>query len=54
MGEFVREKPYELQHKAVYGNLGSSPAMLGVNDATQDDIKNMFAALSDAVAYPDL
>ena len=54
MGEFVREKPYELQHKAVYGNLGSTPPMLGVNSATMDDIRNMFLALSDTTAYPDL
>ena len=54
MGEFVREKPYELQHKAVYGNLGSTPAMLGVPGATLDEIKNMFAALADTDAYPDL
>jgi mono/diheme cytochrome c family protein len=54
IGEFVREKPYELQHKAVYGNLGSSPDMLGVNSANIDDIKNMFLALSDTTAYPDL
>ncbi len=52
IGEFVREKPYELQHKAVYGNLGSS--MSGVNNASLDDIKNMFIALSDVAAYPDL
>lgn len=54
MGEFVREKPYELQHKAVYGNLGSTPPMLGINSATMDDIRNMFLALSDKTAYPDL
>jgi mono/diheme cytochrome c family protein len=54
MGEFVREKPYELQHKAVYGNLGSTPAMSGVANATLEDIKNMFAALADTEAYPDL
>ena len=54
IGEFVREKPYELQHKAVYGNLGSTPEMLGVNSAIIDDIRNMFLALSDATAYPDL
>lgn len=54
MGEFVREKPYELQHKAVYGNLGSTPQMLGVPNASFDDIKNMFIALSDVTEYPDL
>ena len=52
IGEFVREKPYELQHKTVYGNLGST--MSGTNDASQDDVKNMFAALSDVSNYPDL
>ncbi len=52
MGEFAREKTYEMQHKSVYGNLGSS--MGGTNDATLDDIKNMLKALSDPVTYPDL
>lgn len=52
MGEFAREKTYEMQHKAVYGNLGSS--MSGTNDATLTDIKNMLKALSDPVTYPDL
>lgn len=54
MGEFAREKPYELQHKARYGNLGSEPQMLGVPYASQDDIKNLLKALSDKVNYPDL
>ena len=54
MGEFIREKPYEIQHKAVYGALGSSPMMTGVADATFSDILNMFAALSNATNYPDL
>ena len=54
IGEFVREKPYELQHKTVYGNLGSTPSMSGVSDATLNDVKNMFAALADSEAYPDL
>lgn len=52
MGEFAREKPYEMQHKAIHGNLGSS--MAGTTDATLADIKNMFKALSDPVTYPDL
>ena len=54
MGEFIREKPYEIQHKAVYGALGSSPMMTGVADATFTDILNMFAALSNTTNYPDL
>jgi mono/diheme cytochrome c family protein len=52
MGEFAREKTYEMQHKSVYGNLGSS--MGGTNDATLTDIKNMLKALSDPIKYPDL
>ena len=54
MGQFAREKPYEMQHKARYGNLGSTPQMPGVADATLDDIKNMFKALADTEAFPDL
>jgi len=54
MGEFAREKPYEMQHKSRYGNLGSSPKMLGVPTATLSDIKNMLKALSDPTAFPDL
>ncbi len=54
IGEFVREKPYEIQHKAVYGALGTTPAMSGIATASRDDIKNMFAALANTEAYPDL
>ncbi len=54
MGEFIREKTYEIQHKAIYGALGSSPQMKGVPDASFDDIKNMLKALSDETAYPGL
>lgn len=54
MGQFARTKPYELQHKARFGNLGSSPEMLGVNDATLNDIKNLLKALSNSTKYPNL
>ena len=54
MGEFIREKPYEIQHKAIYGALGSFPQIQGVPDASFDDIKDMFKALSDETAYPGL
>jgi len=55
MGEFARAKPYELQHKAVYGNLGSSMASTASTEAASStDIKNMLKALSDPVAFPDL
>lgn len=54
MGEFAREKPYELQHKTRFGNLGSTPEMLGTGDVPLVDIKNMLKALADASNYPDL
>ncbi|MDH5381637.1 MAG: c-type cytochrome [Cyclobacteriaceae bacterium] len=54
MGQFARDKPYELQHKARFGNLGSTPAMLGTGDVSITDIKNMMKALSDPTAYPSL
>lgn len=55
IGEFARKKPYELQHKAVYGNLGSSMMSTSATEAaSMTDIKNMLKALSDPVAFPDL
>ncbi len=54
MGEFAREKPYEMQHKARFGNLGSNPKMLGAGDVSLVDIKNMLKALADVTNYPDL
>jgi len=54
MGEFAREKPYEMQHKTRFGNLGSSPEMLGTGDVPLEDIKNMFKALANPANYPDL
>ena len=52
MGQFAREKTYEIQHKSRYGTLGSS--MAGTPTATVDDIKNMLKALADPTKYPDL
>ena len=54
MGQFAREKPYEMQHKTRFGNLGSSPEMLGTGDVSLEEIKNMLKALADPVKYPDL
>jgi mono/diheme cytochrome c family protein len=51
LGQYGRLKPYELQHQAVSGHLGSS--MMGANSATVDDIKNMLKALQDDTKYPD-
>ncbi len=54
MGEFAREKPYELQHKTRFGNLGSSPKMLGTDHVPIADVKNMLKALANTTNYPDL
>ncbi len=51
VGFFGRNKPYELQHKIKFGNLGS--AMTGVPTATVADVKNLFKALQDQLKYPD-
>ncbi len=51
LGQYGRLKPYELQHQAVSGHLGSS--MMGVNNATPNDIKNMLKALQNTTKYPD-
>ena len=55
IGEFARDKPYELQHKSVYGNLGSSmKSNTAMESASQNDIKNLLKALSNPENYPDL
>ncbi len=51
LGQFGRGKPYEIQFQAISGHLGS--IMMGVNDATITDIKNLLKALQDATKYPD-
>jgi len=51
VGFFGRNKPYELQHKIKFGNLGS--AMVGVPTATVSDVKDLFKALQDQTKYPD-
>ena len=52
LGEYGRLKPYETQHQAVSGHLGS--IMMGFNDATITDIKNILKALTDETKYPGL
>lgn len=51
LGQYGRLKPYELQHQAVSGHLGSP--MMGVNDATVTDVKNLLKALQNTTKYPD-
>jgi len=51
LGQYGRTKPYEIQYQAVSGHLGSN--MMGANNATVTDIKNMLKALQDTTKYPD-
>jgi mono/diheme cytochrome c family protein len=49
-GEFTRKKPYEVQHKVKFGQLGSS--MTATTGITLQDMKNLYKALADTVAFP--
>ena len=51
VGYFARYKPYELQHKTKYGQLGSS---MGAADPTTtlDEMRDLYKALADP-KYPD-
>jgi mono/diheme cytochrome c family protein len=51
LGKFVRAKSYEVQHKVMYGQLGS--VMTGEFDLTLTDMKNMYKAFSDTTDFPD-
>lgn len=50
LGEFVRSKPNEVQHKVHYGQLGS--IMTGKFDITIDEMKDLYKACADEVAFP--
>jgi thiosulfate dehydrogenase len=51
VGSFLRAKPYETQHKVKFGQPGTS---MGSGLVTEiDDILDLYAALTDEVAYPD-
>lgn len=52
IGAFAREKPYEMWHKVKFGQLGSSMGPQGIN--TLQEMKDLFAATSDPVFFPDL
>lgn len=51
VGDFVRSKSNEAHHKIKYGQLGSP--MLGISNATLGDMKDLYTALSDTLAFPN-
>lgn len=51
VGQFVRTKSYEVQHKVKFGQLGSSMGAFGYS---LSDMKDLYKACADPVAYPDL
>ncbi len=50
-GKFVRTKPNEAQHKVKFGQLGT--AMKSIPSMTITDVKNLYKALADTVAFPN-
>ena len=50
VGSFLRAKPYELQHKLKFGQLGTAMGSL-VTDI--DDMLDLYLALTNATTYPD-
>ena len=53
VGAFLRHKPNEVHHKVKFGQLGSDPQMVG-SFAIQDvEMKNLYKALTDTVAFPN-
>ncbi|MFQ5501733.1 MAG: c-type cytochrome [Phycisphaerae bacterium] len=50
LGQFARDKPYELQHKGHFGQLGTAMASRAF---TQTEMKDLLKALSDTTAFPD-
>lgn len=51
IGEFVRNKPYEIQHKAMSGQLGT---IMGPRDVTLNEMKGFLKYASDTIAFPDI
>jgi len=51
LGEFVRTKANEVQHKVKYGQLGSS--MVGEFDITLAQMQDLYKACADTVAFPN-
>lgn len=53
VGQHMRKKPYEDQHKVKFGHLGSimGPILM---DSDISDIQDLFAAMQDTQKYPDI
>jgi thiosulfate dehydrogenase len=51
VGKFTRKKPNEVQHKVIYGQLGS--LMVGNFTMTEANMKDLYKALSDETNFPD-
>ncbi len=51
LGKFVRSKGNEVQHKVKYGQLGST--MTGYFDITLTQMRDLYKACADEVAFPD-
>ena len=53
IGGFARSKPYELQHKARYGQLGTSMTATEITVATRIDVmRDLYKALRDSIKFP--
>ncbi len=53
IGEFARNKANEVQHKAHYGVIGSTPTMGGFN-FTLSQMKDLYKAFADVSKFPSL
>lgn len=53
LGNFLRSKPNEVQHKVKYGQLGSDPYMAGEYDITLTQMKDLYKACADVTAFPN-
>ena len=53
VGKFVRSKANEAQHKIHYGQLGSSPAMIGKFDITLNEMRGLYKAIDNSTDFPD-
>ena len=53
VGSFLRAKPYEMQHKVKFGQLGTGMATLSPLVSDINEMKDLYKALTDAAIYPD-
>ncbi len=51
LGDFLRSKPNEVQHKVKYGQPGS--IMVAQFEATVEEVRDLYKAVSDTIAYPN-